>query len=543
MALRINSFLSVVLLATFSQPVLAQTIPDASARYPETQPRLPAPPPSPQFKLDGAPLPTGAKAGGERFVLNAVRFKGNSVLSEAALNEAVKPYVGNAIDLAGLQEVANAVSTAYRDAGYSFARAYLPNQDVANGVVLLDILEGRFGEVSATIGDDNSQRTAPEVQGYLSGLQSGQVMSAHAIERASLILNDLPGYTVVPIVRPGAQVGTGDLEVRMVEAQQLRVSAGIDNHGSRNTGLYRGRIDVARSRNFVFGDEIRVTGLLTDGDTGMVSLNYALPLASNGLRLDLGAVHSQYELSGDWLTGQGYKGDANIVHAQLSYPIIRSHQGSLSVSAGMHHKRYENEIGMRERYTINALPVALNFDARDALFGGGLTYGSASMTGTRVGSSDPVNPSRDRSANKFNLDLVRVQRVTDQVQTSARFSGQHTSDNIDATEFISIAGPHAVRAYPVGEYSGHRGWAAQLEMSYAIAGTGFTPYVFYDRGYARNFTSTLSRTLSGYGVGTRFSQAGWYVDLVAAWNGKGGRSTVEPNETGVRIWAAVNKRF
>ncbi|HEY8608062.1 MAG TPA: ShlB/FhaC/HecB family hemolysin secretion/activation protein [Noviherbaspirillum sp.] len=520
----------------------AQQLPDASVLYPETQPRLAPPPASPAFKLDGGALPAG-RQGGEKFELKEVRFQGNTVLPGARLEDAVRPYIGKPVDLAGLQDVANAVSAAYRAAGYPFARAYLPRQDVANGVVVLDVVEGRFGEVAATVGDGSAQRTSAEAQAYLGTMKTGEVMAAAEIERAALIMNDLPGYTAIPIVRPGATLGSGDLEMRLVEEERLRASVGVDNHGSRYTGLYRTRVDVARTRNVVFGDELRLTGLLTDGKTGMVHVGYGLPLMPNGLRMDLSAVHSQYELTGGWMTGEGFNGKADIVSSQVSYPVLRSQSANLSLAAAAQHKRYTNEIGARERYNVNALPLTMNFDVRDQLNGGGLTYGALAVQAARVGNDNIDNPERDREFSKLNLDLVRVQRITDRVQASIKASGQHTDDNIDSTEFISISGPYAVRAFPIGEFSGHRGWSAQAEVSYNLPQYHLAPYLFYDEGQAVNTTTRLRRTLAGYGIGARYAHDGWGVDLVAAWARTGKPSEVEPHESGARFWVSVSKRF
>lgn len=531
-----------MMLASFAA-ANAQQLPDASVLYPETAPRLVPPQPSPAFKLDGAPLPRTAASGGETFALKEIKFQGNTKLSSEQLASAVQPYIGQSVDLAGLQEIANGVTLHYRAAGYPFARAYLPRQDVSNGVITMNIVEGRYSEVAATIEKSGVQAPDREAQAYLSSLKKGEVISAAEIERIALIMNDLPGYTAVPIIRPGAEVGGGDLEMRLVQSQRTRASIGVDNYGSRYTGLYRARADVARAHNLVLGDELRVTGLLTDGDTGLVALGYALPLMPNGLRLDLSAVHSSYELSGDWMTGAGFKGKADILGATVSYPLVRSQKLNLTLSGGLQDKRYKNEIGTLERYTINTLPLAVNFDVRDQFNGGAVTFGALSATAAHVSSDNLPSASRDTNFRKVNLDIARIQRVTDRLQASIKASGQHTNNNIDATEFLPISGPNAVRAFPVGEFSGHRGWSAQAELSYNLPQYNASPYVFYDKGYASNLTTTLKRTLSGYGVGTRFNNGSWIIDVTAAWADAGAPSQVEPNERGARIWASIVKRF
>ena len=44
-----------------------------------------------------------------------------------------------------MQEVANAVTQYYRNAGFILAQAYIPAQDVASGVVVIEVIEGTLG--------------------------------------------------------------------------------------------------------------------------------------------------------------------------------------------------------------------------------------------------------------------------------------------------------------------------------------------------------------------------------------------------------------
>ena len=229
--------------------------------------------------------------------------------------------------------------------------------------------------------------------------------------------------------------------------------------------------------------------------------------------------------------------------ASVSYQQVRSQTFSLTLSGALQSKRYTNNIGSRERYNIHALPLTVNFDVSDRLNGGAVTYGALTAMTARVGSDNLPTASRDKSFRKLNLDIARIQRVTDRLQASVKASGQYTNDNIDATEFLSTSGPSAVRAFPVGEFSGHRGWSVQTELSYNLPQYNVAPYVFYDKGQASNMTTTLKRTLSGYGVGARYNNGAWTVDVVAAWDSSGSPSQVEPNERGARIWASLIRRF
>ena len=531
-----------LLLAQLASGANAQQVPDASVLFPQTQSRITPPPPSPGYMLNGAPLGALAQAQGEKFTLKSARYTGNTVFSTEQLNQVISSSTGQLVDLGTLQNLSNTLSNFYRDAGYPFARAYLAPQDIVDGSVVFTVLEGRFGEVVATLGDQVSRQPNANAQAYVSALKQGDVMRSQDIERAALIMNDIPGYTAVPIVRPGTKAGAGDLELRMMEAKRIKGTASYDNYGSVMTGQNRLRIDAEFARNVLFGDVIKVTGLVTDGKTDLVSATYGLPLKANGLRLELSALHSDYTLGGS-LASSDFFGKSDIWGALVSYPYIRSQTANLTFSGALQQKSYSNEKGQLERYTIHALPLAMNFDRRDQFNGGGVTYGVVSVMRSWVADDNQPNASRATLFDKFNLDVARIQRLSESLQGMAKVSGQYTENKIDSTEFISISGPNAVRGYPVGEFSGHTGWTTQLELSYTLPQTRVSPYVFCDYGTATNRTTTLVRELSAKGLGVKYATDSYSLDLVAAWPVLGGVSQTEDKTTPSRLWANFSLRF
>src|SRR5690606_9007026 len=154
---------------------------------------------STDFNLEGGKR-NGLQPGGAVFELKGLRLSGNTVFSSEVLLGQVQDVVGKPSDFAGLQEVANRLSNFYRERGYGFARVYLPRQDIKDGVVELLVSEGRYGEITAMVDDHADKRTDSNAQAYLSALESGAVIQSEQLERIALIMNDIPGYTAVPIV-------------------------------------------------------------------------------------------------------------------------------------------------------------------------------------------------------------------------------------------------------------------------------------------------------------------------------------------------------
>lgn len=574
---------------------------DTAVRVPQTAPPLTAPSMSPNFRINGGPL-LSAAPGGATFVLNQLKFSGNTLFGVEQLQQQVAKYIGQPVDFAGLEQMANAISQFYRDAGYPFARAYLPEQDVQGGVVELEVLEGRYGQITAVNAPaaspamilqakrnkamedvlasltlhfqaneltevvrsidqlfdarmqtleaeyaqtDVERKPNPAAEAFLQDLATGDVIEAKSIERIALILDDIPGYAAVPVVRPGSVRGSGDLEVRMIEDDAWLAVAGFDNYGSKASGRNRLRFDLAKSRNAVFGDLLSFTGLVTDENTWLTSYSYALPVNSSGLRLQTNLMLSRYKL-GEGEFANMADGDTDRLSFKLSYPLIRAQARNLTLTGGVEHTRYSNTLmTSTEKYNMDAIPLGVNFDWRDAYGGGAVTYGSATVQFNNVGNdARAVKP--DANYSLFNLYVAREQRVNERVKAVGRLAVQHATERIDSSHAISLGGVNGVRAYPVGEFSGYRGSSVQLELSYSLPQYSSVPYVFFDAAEAKRLTTQNlheTRSLSGYGVGVRVTRMGLNMDIAAAWNSGGGNSVSEPGMRSPRLWFSLTNRY
>ena len=184
----------------------AQTPPDAGRLLQEQAPRLQPPKKSPGVKIDLPPAPI-TLPGGAAVKLQTITFTGNTVLSAEELQEVIADAVGRSLDLAGLRKLAEQISSHYRANGYPFALAYLPPQSMEDSRLIIAIVEGRYGAITA-LGNPELIGLANE---FLSALKPSAVIESSAMERATMILDDLqnPRSFAFPGLRvrmPGAEL-------------------------------------------------------------------------------------------------------------------------------------------------------------------------------------------------------------------------------------------------------------------------------------------------------------------------------------------------
>ncbi|MCS6997603.1 MAG: ShlB/FhaC/HecB family hemolysin secretion/activation protein [Casimicrobiaceae bacterium] len=528
---------------------LAQQAPDAGRVLRELGPGVPAPAqPLPGVRVE-RPAEAETAPGGATVTLSGVRFRGNTVFDEAALAAVLGEVSGRRYDLAGLRGLARRITEHYRRHGYVFARAFLPEQTLADGVLEIRIIEGRYGRIEV--------QGEAAARGYLEALVPGAVIEASALERAALLLSELPGYRVEPLLRPGQEIGTGDLLVTVERDRLFRAELGADNHGNRYTGRHRLRARLQADSPFAFGDQLRGQLLYSDEDLWLGSLDYSLPLGTQGLRGQIGYSRTSYELGKDFRDLRAY-GTVKAASAGLSYPLLRSRAANLALSVAYQRRSLEDRqeaINTRFNKSSRVVPVTLQFDRTDA---SGISWGALAYTAGRL-KLDSALEAADIASNtdtrgrydKWNLDVARLQRTSiAELTLLGRLSVQGAGKNLDSSESFILGGATGVRAYPQGEGAADEGAFVQLEARYRIG--QLEPFVFYDAGRARINAEPArivppvvanTRSLAGAGLGLRYAGRALTLEASAAWRTQGGRPLADTRDDRPMVWASVIWRF
>lgn len=539
-----------------AMPALAQQAPDAGQTLRQLQPAPSAPAPAAAGVLVELPrlqVPV-VLPGGPRFEVKGFVFEGNTQLSAALLahqlhsmQTATLPEGENwlpiEMDLAELTSIAQRVSQIYWEAGYPFAQAHVPAQRLENGQVRIVVVEGRYDKVKARSSDP---RWEAEGQQWLASLVTGQVIRQADLERVALLLQDLPGVAVAVSAESGASSGAAAVDAEIKRKNQHDGEAALTNHGSRFSGEWQGRVSANLNSPFMLGDQIAFTALHTDYKMWQGAVNYSAPLGYDGWRATVGYSDTRYELTKGF---EGTRGNAKVSSVGVSYPLLRAQRSNLRLLATLQDKRLFNSISNGasiESYSATSLPLVLNFDHRDQLGEGGITYGLLSWTNGDLKREDTI---RQGSYQKWNLDVSRVQTLAPQLSLFGRVSAQRANKNLDSTEGFGLGGPAGVRAYPTGEAFGDEGWMAQIELRYAM-GT-YAPYAFYDHGRVKvnakpeQITSpSPDQERAGAGLGVRYAHQAWRLDAALAWRTKGGApAATQGSDPKPRAWVALSYKF
>jgi hemolysin activation/secretion protein len=546
-------------LLALSQSLFAQQLPSAGSQIQQIPPAPIPEKAAPAIRIAPAAAPASPASDAAKITVNKLQVTGARVYSEAELVALTGFKPGTELSLGDLRGMAARITGQYRSAGYFVAQAYLPAQDIKDGVVTIAVIEGQYGKVAVR---NQSKLSDGLIQSQLGGLNSGDTVAIAPLESRLLLLSDIPGVNVTSTLVPGASAGTSDLIVDVAPGRRVTGSIDADNAGNRYTGEYRLGATVNLNNAAGLGDVASLRLLTTGSGLNYARASYQLQVG----KATVGAAYSWlgYEL-GKEFRDTGATGTAKIASLYGSYPLIRSRNTNLYAGLAYDHKTFQDknpsdqDMPMADKKS-QVLTASLRGDHRDSLGGGGLSgYSLALSTGNIDLQTPYLKLNDDRYAqsnghfNKLGFSAMRLQRVTDSVSLYAGINGQVASKNLDVSEKMELGGMYGVRAYPVGEAYADQGYVLTLEARVRVPTPVQLPgqvqlIGFVDTGSVTTHKNPWEagdnrRTLSGAGVGLNWSDTNNFM-VRAFYARKLGSETAQsaPDKSG-RFWIQAVKYF
>ncbi len=497
----------------------AQVPPDAGALRQQIERNLQPELPKKSTQDVQAPPPPLQKLGTATVTVAQFRIVGATLVDEATLQRAVEPYRNRPLSFQELQRAALAVQEAYRQAGW-IARAYLPRQEIDGASVTIQVIEARFGGVRNG-GAAATHVGMDRIQAFVDAAQpTGAPLNADALDRALLLIDDLPGVSATGNLAAGAHDNETVVVIKLEDEPWVAGNVGLDNTGAHSTGAWEATANLVVNSPFRIGDSASVDLIHADG-SDYARLAFGMPLGSNGWRAGISASSLDYRLvTADFAALQAH-GDSTTFGADSSYPLIRSRFKNLFVTVNVDDKQYDNKANgtTTSKYRVDSLTAGLNGNLFDDLGGGGssaanlsIEQGHLDLGGSPSAATDAATVRAAGSFTKLRYGISRQQQLTETWSVYGALSGQQASKNLDSSEKFYLGGNAGVRAYPTSEAGGSQGQLVNLELR-AHLPAGFSATGFVDYGHVtvnndndfHGAAAINSYSLKGAGV-----SVGWF---------------------------------
>lgn len=480
--------------SAMAQTVTPGQVNDTLAKPPAL---VPAPQPSVSRPVARPAAPPSAN-GGSAITVQRFHFTGHLLFSDEQLRALLSSYTNRPVTLLELYEAADRVAQFYADQGYTLASVNLPPQKVSEGIVTLQISEGRV----ATVEIVGAQRYQTEhISRYLHSFRAREIYRGDSLQQGLRTLSALPGLSVKATVRPGTDTGTSDVVLNLTE-DAFQGGVSIDNYGRESVGEYRLTASAAFNSPLRIEDQLQLVGLISEDElTRYGSISYAMPLNFRGTRARFSYGHAEFSVDGSPVDGRSRNGEIAIEH-----PWIHDAHQRLLVSFG------------GSRTISNADFSGLIFNRTSiTLLRLGLTYtrnhdnASVTQVTTNVSSNFDSLSIEDFAGNevegnqrlKWDVDVQHLLPLTSRLQVYLRAVGVWSPDPLVDTEKFSLGGPSGVRGFPSAEIRGDTGYFGSVTLQHLspLSFASLRSRIFVDGGEVFSVDAPDAGSLSSAGVG------------------------------------------
>jgi hemolysin activation/secretion protein len=205
---------------------------------------------------------------------------GSTVFSQEEFAKLLKDFLDQPISFAELLKAKEVINQLYIDKGYITSGAFIPPQELENGVVKIQVIEGKVEAINIS----GLHRLRP------SYVRSRLAIAAKAPLDQNRLLQALQMLQLDPLIAnlsaelaAGSRTGVSVLEIKVREADAFSGQISIDNQRSPSVGSVRRQLQINHNNLLGFGDRFHVGYINTDGSNSLDDLSYTFPInAKNG---------------------------------------------------------------------------------------------------------------------------------------------------------------------------------------------------------------------------------------------------------------------
>ncbi|MEZ5325313.1 MAG: ShlB/FhaC/HecB family hemolysin secretion/activation protein [Verrucomicrobiales bacterium] len=436
----------------------------------------------------------------------------------AGLKAALSGFIGKPLTASTFPAVAETIVRHFDRFDRPVVEVSFPEQDITDGVLRVDIVEGRFGKLGVTgtvnwnIENLTQQLSLPEIVSRAAILQELDWINENRLRRASASVSE------------GVD-GETDVEFRLNGERAWRAFAGYENSGASLVGEDRYFVGFDAGDLFHQGHQLTYQCFTDDSLTRFQAhaLSYRLPLSSlrHVVTLSAAVVESEVALDGagglrrsdgsSWLTSASYK-----------IPLRRYQNLKHSVAMGLEFKSSNNnfEFGGGEALDTSAevIQAGLAYSGEirssigNASFDLGLTWSPGGLSDRN--SDDAFAMLRPGAQSDYvigtaEIEVTRALGAGFEMSVEAR--GQWSAGTtLIPSEQLALGGYDGVRGYEERETLGDAGFIVSSEIYTPVLQTGSAAtrgLIFLDYGVACDEFENDSEEMASYGAGLRLQIA------------------------------------
>lgn len=514
---QIESNFTQLLVQALPSPIPPGTIePTRSPKIPLPE-SLPTPAPVPQLVPTPPTLPDATPLNQPRVLVKTVEVLGNTVFSQSDLSKVVAPFIGKNLTFDQLLNIRTAITDFYTSKGYATSGAFLPSQDVSDGNIEIQVVEGQVERVDIQ-GLERLQNSY--VRSRLKAATKTPVNIRRLEQALQLLQLDPLLQRVQAELITGTAPGSNVLLLNLKEAPPLNTALIFDNRESPSVGSEGGTAAIGYNNLLGLGDHLSTEVGITEGVTSY-NLDYSIPLNARDGTLSFRYSNGRNRVVEQPFNPLEINGRAQTYALSWRQPLHRTPTNELGLGISADLRRSQTFILDDEPFSFTTGPEA----------------GESRVSVLRFSQDwTERHPQRVLAArSQFSLGLDAFDATVNNTGTDGRFlswlgqfqwvqalnterdailvfqaAAQLSGDSLLPLEQFSVGGAGTVRGYRTNQRVGDNGIFGSLEVRVPVVrdpdGFGLlqvTPFVDVGTIWS-NGDEAASGTLASTGLGLRW---------------------------------------
>lgn len=470
-----------------------------------------------------SPAPAQEPLMGGVFV-RKILVTGNTVFSQQEIAEVTALYENRVLTGEDLESLRRALTLRYVNAGYVNSGAILPDQEVREGTITYQIIEGTLSQITV---EGNEWFRESYIRDRLAASAGPPVNVNPLQQRLQLLQQDDRFQAIHAELRPGVKPGEAVLKVNVEEKTPFYAWLAFNNYQSPSVGAEQGILTLSHQNLTGHGDILSLTYGRSQGMKPLLDVWYDVPLNVHDTALLLRYRQDNFTVIDEIFGPLDTESRCHIYEITLRQPLYRTlnHEFALALTGSY----------LEDKTYLLGEPFS---------FYPGVENGESAVTALRFSQEWIYRTQREviaaRSRFSFGIDALdatvhesssvpdgkfiswlgqfqwaRILKTWD-VQVLFRTDVQITNQPLLPLEQIAVGGRYTVRGYREDLLVRDQALIASLELRVPIVQNApWAEYLqvvpFADYGYTKNreLPTLHPQSISSVGLGLR-----WGLPLV-----------------------------
>ncbi len=382
-----------------------------------------------------------------------VEFSESKIFTPEELQQLASPLLSQPVTIDDIKKVVNGITRCYILGDYVTSKAYLPPQDLTDGVLKIGLMEGTVGDIKV----EGNRWTRDSFIKKRVNQKEGDILKISDIEKDVIKFNNNNTAKIKVGLSAGEEQGQTDITLNTMEPFPFRLAFMTDNQGRQAVGVGRFGTMLTTDSLFGFRDRFSVGGYLGRGNR-VGFMDYNIPVGKYGTRVGASVSAGNISVVNGPMRAFGVGGTSQVYSVYATHPLFDRQDVNISSYTAANIKHSTSDIADFKFYDKSTFSVTQGFTARkDTDKGIWFTghYGSAGFKAL----------SGDTDFFKYEGNITRLHDFGKGIIGQFRISGQYSpNDDLPWMEQFQIGGLSTVRGYSEGLLLGKSGYFASAEI-------------------------------------------------------------------------------